>query len=1593
MGASAGGVEALKILLGSLPAHPRAAFVVIVHSSPRSRSNLDKVLQNFTTMPVKEVQEDLPLSSGVVHTMPSDRDMVVEAGVLKLVARKSGAIHLPFDRFLASLAKDQGAGAVCVVLTGTGADGTIGLKSISEAGGLVLVQDPVQASYSGMPGNATSTGLVDAVLPLKEIGPYLGKILSSPHIRISERSLRHTPDYEHQVRRILGLLHDHGGHDLTGYKRSTVDRRILKRLMLSDAASLSSYVDSLERSPGERTALSKDLLIGVTSFFRDEEAFEALREHALPAIFRDRTDDETVRIWVACCSTGEEAYSVAMLVDEYLSLLGRRCPVTIFASDIRPEALATARRGVYPIRIKEDLSPDRIKAFFTCDSNGCTVSSSLREQIVFTRHDLLSDPPFMRMDLVFCRNFLIYLDHELQKTVVSTLAYALNPDGYLLLGPSETLGGFDRLFDPVDKKWRLYKRRQPAGVEGKPHLKASRRTDLGTGPAGAPGRNREPAPGVAAEKALLKRFAPPAALLDTNLDVVHLMGDIYPFLKLPAGEQSNNIFRLARKALRPHLRSSIQAARSSGMRSKAARVSPGGRNARLVDLVVDPMRDDAGTLTFLLVTFEDVGPPQTNEDVLLVGTPTEGGLIARYENELMLAQEQLQHAVEGYESLNEELKSSNEELISMNEELQASNEEMDASREELQALNEELQAKVGELAEANGFVENLLRSTNLATLFLDRDRRVMRFTPATQALFHLIPADQGRPIEQVKSTLEDEHFASDASLAMRDARTVEREVRSEDGAWYLKRVHPYQAPGGDVAGVVMTFAEVTQLKEAEQVLRRGKEELEGLVEERTREIRSWAAFPEENPNLVMRVGRDMVITHANKSSAPFLAANRTEVGRPFPEQYAGHIARAVNTEEGQSFEVVVGDSILALRAVLIADKEYVNVYGMDVTERRLLETARARDLTEIRRQRDFLESLINTAPIVVGVVEGPEHRYVQTNPAYEAVVPEASRPLVGRTLREAFPEVAQEVGELFDSIHRTGRPVHLREYEVPIEGRSTWWNADYVPVPGDDGDMPRILIVGHEITELVAARKQAEEEALKWRAVLDNLVEGLVLVKADGNILAVNPAGVRFNGFTDEKQIPGDFRQFQDLFELRDLDGRLVPAERRPITRALGGETFSGCELTVLRKDTGRSWVARFNGAPVKDRDGRFLFSFVCFEDVTERRRVSRELEKAHLFIGNIINAMPSKVICVDQAGLVTHFNTSAAAWLALPPDEALGVPLERAFPPLAARRHDIEGAYRERRSMLLENLAHQENGELHYLDVLIYPLDAVGLSGAVLRVDDVTDRVRISELMVQTEKMMSVGGLAAGMAHEINNPLAGILQSVQIIQMHVQPEREANRTAAEECGCTVAAIRCYFEKRQTMAMLEGIRESGLRAARIVSNMLEFSRKSASSRKPADLAEIMENSLELASRDYDLNKKYDFRRMAVVRDYDPNLGPVPCVRNEIEQVVFNLVTNAAQAMANAPHPGDAPSIVIRTRRLPGRARIEVQDNGPGMEESVRRRVFEPFFTTKEPGTGTGLGLSVSYFIVTTKHNGSIRVESSPGKGSTFIVELPLGADK
>jgi two-component system CheB/CheR fusion protein len=848
IGASAGGLAAFEAFFSGMPADidPGMAFGLVQHLAPDHKSILTDLVKRYTRMQVFEVEDGMTVKPNCAYIIPPNRDMAFLNGSLQLLEQAAPrGLRLPIDFFFRSLAQDQHERAICIVLSGTGSDGTLGLRTVKGEGGMVMAQNPESTEYDGMPRSAIATGLVDYVLPPAEMPAQLIAYVAHAF----EKSLdpvspsRHGP--EGMMKKIFILLRSQTGHDFSQYKQSTINRRVKRRMAVHQIERLEGYVRYLQQSPAEVELLFHDLLIGVTSFFRDPEAFEAFQEQVLPQIVANKPAGELVRVWVPGCSTGEEAYSIAILLQERLESLGQNFKVQVFATDIDSRAIGHARAGIYPASIAADISPERLSRFFTKEPDGSAyrIHKGIRDMMVFSEQDVIKDPPFSKLDLISCRNLLIYLGGDLHKKLLHLFHYALNPGGALFLGSSETVGEFADRFITLDRKSKLYLRKEDIPGAQHPairqHLPPTTKGGAVIRPSGmAPGKDKLQLHELT-ERGLLQHFAPVGALVNERGDILYLHGRTGLYLEPAPGEAGMNILKMAREGLRRDLTIALfnAALHKEPVYHSGLRVKTNG-DFTSADLTVRPMTagpDAAAESNLFLVIFEETPADQQRtvkpaaDAVKVAG---EAGLdvdarIAALKQELRAKEEYLQATNEELETSNEELKSSNEEMQSVNEELQSTNEEMETSKEELQSVNEELatvntelQQKVNDLSRAINDMNNLLAGTGIGTIFVDHALRIQRFTPAVTQVINLILSDVGRPVGHIVSNLVGyDSLVEDVQEVLNTLTPKEIEVQSQSGGWYLLRIRPYRTLENVIEGAVITFTEITEMKEAQAALR------------------------------------------------------------------------------------------------------------------------------------------------------------------------------------------------------------------------------------------------------------------------------------------------------------------------------------------------------------------------------------------------------------------------------------------------------------------------------------------------------------------------------------------------------------------------------------------------------------------------------------------------------------------------------------------------------------------------------------------------------------------------------------------------------
>jgi len=921
IGASAGGLEALEQFLRKVPELCGIGFVIVQHLDPTHKGILPELLQRATGMEVCQVQDRMRVKPDTVYVIPPNKDMSILHGVLHLFEPTAPrGLRLPIDFFFRSLADDQQQHSIGVILSGMGTDGTFGLRAIKEKAGLVVVQDPASAKFDSMPHSAIAAGLADIVAPAGElpgrIDAYLrhAPCLAGPKSELIEKE-------QSALEKVVILLRAKTGHDFSLYKKNTLYRRIERRMGIHQLKKSASYVQYLQENPNEVELLFRELLIGVTSFFRDPEEWELLCNKLLPALLAERPEGGVLRAWSAGCSSGEEAYSLAIIFKEVLDRVKpkARFSLQIFATDLDHDAIELARQGFYPVNIAAQVSNDRLQRFFTQEESGFRVKKEIRELVTFAPQNIIMDPPFIKLDLLICRNLLIYLEPDLQKRLLQLFHYSLNPGGLLFLGSAETVGNLSPLFADSQAKSRLFRRQETA-------LKPENRVFPALLPTIAPEPTKEktmpqqPANLQSlAEQLLLRDYSPPAVLASDQGDILYISGRTGKYLEPASGKVNWNIFAMARDGLRFELTSAFQKAvrNQQSVTVKGLKVGGNEKNQPL-ELSIQPISAPEALQGMVLVVFREVpsAPALKTTGRIKAGTAA-SGRIAELEEELKQAREELQTTREEMQGAQEELLSTNEELQSTNEELQSTNEELTTSKEEMQSMNEELQtvnaeqaAKMDELERLSNDMQNLLNSTEIITLFLDNELKIKRFTPGANKLFKLIAGDIGRPLTDLSSELNYPELPADASDVLQTLVYREKEVSTSDGRWFTVRIMPYRTADNRIDGVVMIFTDITRAKRLEAELR-----LSGGM---------YQTLLQTLPTLVIGLSTDGKVLDFNPAAEKQLGCKRAEMlGNDFVEQFIPAAERAQVAADLQ--KILAAELQTLTTEITIADQRRISL--------------------------------------------------------------------------------------------------------------------------------------------------------------------------------------------------------------------------------------------------------------------------------------------------------------------------------------------------------------------------------------------------------------------------------------------------------------------------------------------------------------------------------------------------------------------------------------------------------------------------------------------------------------------------------------------
>ncbi|MCB0166250.1 MAG: PAS domain S-box protein [Anaerolineae bacterium] len=1205
IGTSAGGLEALEKFFTNMPFSPQFAFVVIQHLSPDYESHMVELLSKYTPMPVHEAKDGIPVAPGSIYLIPRRKNMTIFRGKLVLIDYdRTQGLNLPIDIFFESLGKDQQEKAIGIILSGTGSDGTRGLRTIKEMGGMVMVQNE-SAKFDGMPNSAIATRLVDYVTSPEKMPEILVNYIKHPGLIIKteiEEVDGQSDDTE--LIKLFALLHKNTGVDFTDYKRTTVLRRIERRMSLNQIDHIIDYVTYLKESPNECQILSKEFLIGVTRFFREPEAFDFIQQQVLPTLFKDKeTQQSPLRIWVPGCATGEEAYSLAIIIQEYMERVGRYLDVKIFATDLDKEALGHASRGAYSDSITADVSTERLRNFFVKRGNHYEILRRARTMVVFAQHNLVKDPPFSNMDFISCRNLLIYFKQPLQRRALDTFQFALRPGGYLFLGTSETVGSdYDNTFLIEHSKWKIYRmaggrpsitkinpirikqnEAQPEKVAGVRDYRTTTTT-----------QNDEWRGPEMILRSLVEQVMPPCVVVDDSYMLIHAFGEVRDFLKAPVGYQIDlNILHMTPEELSlpvsTALQRSIQTQEEVMLRNIPIKESS---KFKRINLITRPFWSQGSQRRLYLVIFDmSTSEEKAEED------PGESFNLSRsasqrikdLEQELQYTKENLQATIEELETANEELQATNEELLAANEELQSTNEELQSVNEELITVNTEYQAKIKELTMLNDDVNNLLRSTDIGTIFLDSDLRVRKFTPATTAVINLLEYDIGRPLSHITHSLNGIDLVNLSQKVLENAATIEREVQSSQNGWYFLKVMPFRTSTNHIDGVLITLVDFTALRRAEY-------EIEHLDKARV--------YLNNVGVMVMALNQSGDVSFINQKGAELLGyqadnmmgrnwfetclpeTEREEARSKFQQAMAGEQQNHINYES-TIVDRVGQEKLISWTTSLLKDEagKILGLLssGVDISERILMETA-------LKESEERFRVALKNSPVTVTQQDRDlNYRWIYNANAYYN-----TEDIIGKSEFDLLPqEEAQKLVDIKGEVVKSGDSFQ-REVVLNVRDKTVHYDLTVEPLHGNGDEIVGITSVVTDITLYKQAMAAANQQSKLSDYLLQSMPHFFVAFDQNGKILKMNSHMLDVLGYSSD-EVMG--RDYMPMF--------IPQAEHPMVTKAMNkvraGQTKVMATNHVIKKD-GEQLLVEWYSWPVHEDLNDFAYYFVLGVDLPKKK-------------------------------------------------------------------------------------------------------------------------------------------------------------------------------------------------------------------------------------------------------------------------------------------------------------------------------------------------------------------------------------------------------
>ncbi|MGA2385937.1 MAG: PAS domain S-box protein [Candidatus Bathyarchaeia archaeon] len=1635
IGASAGGLEAFKVLLESLPVDTGLAFVIIQHLATSQESMLTDILSRFTGMVVLQVEDGMHVEPNHVYVIPPGSTMTLADGSLKL--NPKGKSLRPIDAFLSSLATERKTQAIGIVLSGTGTDGTEGLKAVKAEGGITFAQDPESAQYSGMPYSAISAETVDFVLFPEKIAKELSRIAKHPQLVRSEIIPQEPKaNKETGLRRIFTLLKSSFNVDFTHYKETVVNRRITRRMVINHVDNITKYAEYIGTHPAELQALFNDMLIGVTSFFREPDTFSILKEKLFPELLKNLASKEPVRIWIPGCSTGEEAYSFAIALQEFLEEIGKGdVRVQIFGTDVNEKNVDKARQGIYPKSIEADVSESRLKRFFTSFNGSYQIAKFIRDICVFAKQDLTADPPFSNLSLISCRNMLIYFDSQLQERIVSILHYALRPNGFLVLGESESIGKSTALFEPVFKRGSIYVKKvaEPRANFGfASAVPYSRKTVL------KEHAKIDPVSLLRDEvdRLLITEYVPAALLVNSNLDILVFRGNVTTYLSPESGQASLNLAKLIRKELRSEVQTVVYRAKKENKPVKAEAIRfQYGDQQKTINIQVIPLRAVEYAEPFFLVLFEDVSSAAAHlrQTIELAATPegredVKNNQIRELKEELESSKQYLQTVIENQEATNEELRAAMEEVQSSNEELQSTNEELETAKEELQSSNEELTTLNDELknrnqalARLNDNLANLNRNVDPAVVMVDGNLKIRLFTPSAQRILNLSPSDTGLPISNLRLGISIPDLEKTILAVIATLGAADKEVSDEKGRSYEMRVRPYITEDNRIDGAVLSFIDVDVLKKHEVELRGEKEKYRTLAE--------------NSPDIIARVDKDLRYLYINSAFEKttglplknFIGRTNQEIQLPrkFAETWTQILQNVFETgkEQKGEFEFPSREGVKFYQYAIVPEfsvngnVETLLSMLKDVTERKKTEEALAESEQKYR-------TIVETAAegIVIAKTDGT---HIFVNNRLAQMFGYSTDELLRKSSFELLSEEEQrrQASQMRKDLEKG--QVQYREFEFSRKDGSILWAAcNASPLFDETGKHVANISLFSDITERKKTEEALRKSEAEYSSLFANMIDGFAYCQmifddagkpVDWVYLQVNDAFQRITGLPRDALIGKKVTQAvhgikEENPELFEIYGRV----------ALTGQKE---KLEYFLKPL-NLWLKVSVYCPAK---GYFA---AVLEDITERKKMEQEvsdsLEESQLRQSEISALLKGSRAVLqhkefpDSARAIfdacKEVIGATAGYVALLSDDGKenevlfldsgGLPCT-VDPSLPMPIRGLRGEVYNSGKVAIENDFPQSEwqkfspkGHVVLENVMFAPLTieqrTVGVIGLANKHGGFTKRDaemaaafgEIASVALANSKMLE-------MLEENGEQLKSYSEHLEaLVEERTQKLRDSERLAAigETAGMVGHDIRNPLQsitgelylartniadlpdthaKEDLKESIGYIEEQLLYVNKIVQDLQDYAKAPKPQLQETDLEKTVHDVLST------VNIPDDITVSTTIQAGFPKICTDPLY---LKRVLTNLTSNAVQAM---PKGG---KIAITATRKDKKIFITVADTGEGIPDDVKDKLFKPLFTTKAKGQGFGLAVVKK---LTEALNGNVTVESELGKGTRFTVEFPL----